>query len=223
MRGLKQPIFAEAREANEPHHKIITERFSSVSRDLQGLNAYRYARQISGGNQEWMESASFQHYLETAELISYHDAAAKLKAISRPSRPKADSVAMDVEESIQGVDEGVGRCLTPEDYLLGIYDMTGELMRFAITTMATNGALPTIPGTNRNVLTDMRELRSALESLDVGFGPFASDVDKKMGVMKASVEKVERALYDLKVRGAERPKGWVPDSDAAPRPVEVES
>ena len=123
--------------------------------------------------------------------------------------------------------------LSPEDYLLGIYDMTGELMRFAITNMAMSGSLPTItsPETaepaqsgapQRNVLTDMRVLRSALESLDAGNGPFARDVDKKADVMRASVEKVEKALYGLTVRGAERPLGWMPDTSEPGRTVEVE-
>lgn len=104
--------------------------------------------------------------------------------------------------------DGPGVELSPEDYLLGIYDMTGELMKFAITAMATDGALPTItpsnsggaggegnsPGIQRNVLTDMRGLRSALESLNAGTGPFAREVEKKLEVMQASVEKVEKAL-----------------------------
>ena len=67
----------------------------------------------------------------------------------------------------------------------------------------------------------MRNLRSALESLDAGTGPFARDVDKKMDVMRASVEKVEKALYGLTVRGAERPKGWMPDTSTG-RALEVE-
>lgn len=130
--------------------------------------------------------------------------------------------------------EGPGVVLSMEDYLLGIYDMTGELMKYAITAMATNGALPTIspaedqvsedaPATTRDILTDMRELRSALEALDAGQGPFARDVEKKMDVMRASVEKVEKALYGLTVRGAERPKGWMPDISDGGRTVEVES
>ena len=83
--------------------------------------------------------------------------------------------------------------------------MTGELMRFAITAMATRGSLPTMsdestanptltPMSQRNVLTDMRALRSGLESIDPGSGPFAKDVEKKLEVMQTSVEKVEKAL-----------------------------
>ena len=132
---------------------------------------------------------------------------------------------------------GPGVQLSPEDYLLGIYDMTGELMKFAITAMATNGSLPTIQmdadsdmadetsptATQRSVLTDMRNLRAALESIDAGTGPFAWNVGNKAEVMRASVEKVEKALYGLIVRGAERPKGWMPDTADSGRPIEVEA
>ena len=188
-----------------------------MSRDLQGLSAHRYARQISGGCQEYIEAASFEQYLTTATILSYAEAQAQMKNLD-PKGPDVD--------------------LSYEDYLLGIYDMTGELMRFAITTMATSGTIPTIASAGdgdassdvtalmrneRNVLTDMRNLRAALESLNSGVGPFAKDVDKKMDVMRASVEKVEKALYGLTVRGAERPKGWMPDTSDSARPVEMES
>lgn len=203
-------------KGNKQYHDTITTQLSSVAPDLQGLNAYRYARQISGGVQEYIEAASFQHYLETANLLSYEDAAAGMRAISSNALPGDGTT--EIGSSGLGVELGY------EDYLLGIYDMTGELMRFAITTMATNQALPTIPSASaqRNVLTDMRALRSALESLECGSGPFAKEADKKADVMRNSVEKVERALYGLTVRGAERPKGWMPDLSAGSGAVEVE-
>jgi predicted translin family RNA/ssDNA-binding protein len=152
-----------------------------VSPDLAGLNTHRYARQISGGCQEWMEAASFEHYLTTASLLSFDAAAAQLRALDAA---------------------GAGIALSFEDYLLGIYDMTGELMRFAITAMATTGALPRIhdddddgdDAAQRSVLHDMRELRSALEALNTPGYPLSKEVSKKMEVMQTSVEKVERSL-----------------------------
>lgn len=154
-----------------------------------------------------MEAASFQHYLVTGELISYDEARQLLHDMGGEGGPVYLSV---------------------EDWLLGIFDMTGELMRFAITTMATEGQLPSIAsddsmdvdtaGHKRDVLTDLRALRAALEKLNVGRGsPFAKDVDKKMEVMQTSVEKVEKALYGLVIRGRERPKGWMPDLDSGHR------
>ncbi|KAK5126770.1 hypothetical protein LTR85_009704 [Meristemomyces frigidus] len=219
IRNLNQALPQHAVKGNQQYHTTISTQLSSVSADLQGLNAYRYSRQISGGCQEWMEAVSFQHYIETATLLSYEDARKKIKELD-PNGP--------------GVE------LSAEDYVLGIYDMTGELMRFAITTMATSGSLPTIPSpqptsdtamdidqpappTQRSLLTDMRALRSALESLDAGGGPFAKESEKKADVMRTSVEKVEKALYGLIVRGAERPKGWNPDAElGGGRTVEVE-
>ncbi|KAI7318199.1 hypothetical protein KC315_g10162 [Hortaea werneckii] len=170
-----------------------------------------------------MEAVSFQHYLVTGQLLSYEDSRVMLLDVSKD-------------------EEGRSIELGPEDWVLGIYDMTGELMRFSITAMATHG-LPTIPpdnasdpasdsmdvdgkggssGQQRSVLTDMRLLRAALEGLDAGSGPFAKDAEKKMDVMRSSVEKVEKSLYGLIVRGAERPKGWMPDTNEGGRAVEVE-
>lgn len=210
VRKLQAPLPSHVVNGNKQYYDTIAAQTSVVSRDLQGLNAHRYARQVSAGCQEYIEAATFEHYLTTAEILPYDEAALRLKQL--------DSY-------------GPGVDLSPEDYVLGVYDMTGELMRFAITTMATSGELPTIStpangmgeDTERSILTDMRNLRSALESLDCGIGPFAKDADKKMDVMRQSVEKVEKALYGLIVRGAERPKGWMPDtSDASGRAVEVE-
>ncbi|KAI5369806.1 Putative Translin family [Septoria linicola] len=209
-RRLNEPLPQNIAKGNEPYYKNIAAQFASVSNDLQGLNAHRYSRQITGGCQEWMEAVSFEHYLTTASLITFEDAAIKLRGLDQ---------------------NGSGIALTIEDYLLGIFDMTGELMRFAITTMAMNGKLPEItsaPDTaesssedTRSILHDMRALRSALEALNARGGPLGKDVDKKMEVMRASVEKVERALYGLVVRGAERPQGWLPDTEPS-RAVEVE-
>lgn len=213
MRKLGQPIPPHITKANAQYWDTIKKTYAAVSKDLQGINAYRYSRNITGGHQEFMESLSFQHYLETQSLISYEESCTKLAELGG---------------------EGGAILLTPEDYILGIFDMVGELMRFAVTAMATSGALPggesrPAPAASaeqkedamdvdkpaqtprRNVLEDMRELRTQLESLDIGDRKFSDDVDKKMGVMRNCVEKVENALYGLIIRGRERPKGWMPD------------
>lgn len=101
-----------------------------------------------------------------------------------------------------------GVVLTEEDYVLGLFDLVGELMRFAITGMATGGALPRgAGGEGRDILTDLRQMRAAFEGLD-GAGGRAG---RKMDVMRTCVEKVEGAVYGMIVRGRERPKGWVMD------------
>lgn len=173
-----------------------------------------------------MESLLFQHYLATQTLLSFSDALKELHRLSIPapaptSESKADTDTMDIDTTTpnqnntneppppQTID------LTPEDYLLGVFDMTGELMRFAITSIATSGSLPTSTSTSqaqRTPLTDLQSFRRLLSMFDYGerAGGFARDSSKKLEVTLQSVEKVERAMYGLVVRGSERPKGWVP-------------
>lgn len=107
--------------------------------------------------------------------------------------------------------------------MLGLFDLVGELMRFAVTSMATNGALPRGTAVRegaqaRDILADLRALRARFEGLD-GKGRQA---ERKMEVMRTCVEKVERAVYGMIIRGRERPKGWVPDLGEERREV-VES
>ena len=178
-------------------YTTINKLMESVVADLQGLNANRYHNNISGGIQEYMEAVLFQHYLETQSLLSYEDAAAKLVP---------------------------GLILTYEDYVLGIFDMTGELMRFAITYVSTNGRLPGTDSSNlkTSILADMQELRSQLEAMDASGIYSLKEFDSKLRVTRQSVEKVENNVYSMLVRGKERPKGWRPDADGG-RPEEIES
>ena len=118
--------------------------------------------------------------------------------------------------------------LTADDYLLGLFDLVGELMRFAVTSMATTGALPRGSpqeadegGQGNDILTDLRYIRTHFEALDTSssrvpgtFSGLKKDVEKKMEVMRTCVEKVEKAVYEMIVRGRERPKGWMPEERA---------
>ena len=205
-RQLQAPVPDKVAKENAPRQSQISDLFASVSPDLQDTNAWRYQRQISGGVQEYMEAVSFQHYVETQRLITYEEAQAKISG---------------------------GVSLTEDDYILGLFDLVGELMRFAITGMATNGVLPRgaakiVENGDQDILTDLRSLRTAFETLNTTHSaqdrsPLKRDLEKKMEVMKTCVEKVENAVYGMIIRGRERPKGWVPDmasGDRGREPVE---
>jgi predicted translin family RNA/ssDNA-binding protein len=183
-------------------YSTIKTLLESIAADLEGINSDRYHYQVSPGIQEYMEAVLFQHYLEKETLMSYQDASDTLPA---------------------------GIHLSHEDYLLGVFDMTGELMRFAITYMATNGQLPGEEGSdgaNNSILTDMQDLRSQLEAIDTAGNYSLKEYESKMKVTRQSVEKVENGVYSMLVRGKERPKGWKPDTDLAGGgrgPEEIES
>ncbi|KAF2131945.1 Translin [Dothidotthia symphoricarpi CBS 119687] len=235
VRAIGQAVPPFVTKSNAQYWETIEKQYKSIAADLQGLNAHRYSHNITGGNQEFMEALSFQYYLETQSLISYDEAGSKI-------------AAMCGEAGVVS--------LTPEDYILGICDMTGELMRFSVTSMATHGKLPSgrakhskpsmqtkdqddlgdkmdideqapvVQETQkpRTVLDDLRAIRLQLEMFETpGGSKFEKELEtKKMPVMRECVDKVEKALYGLTVRGSERPKGWMPDMGGERR-AEVES
>ncbi|KAI4176046.1 MAG: hypothetical protein LQ343_001328 [Gyalolechia ehrenbergii] len=196
VRQLQTSIPPSIAKEIQPRYDSIKELFTSVAPDLQGLNAWRYRGQISDGCQEYVEAISFQHYLETQRLITH-------------------------QEAQNLIPEGLQ--LTANDYMLGLFDLTGELMRFGITSMATSGVMTRGMGKDgiesANILADLRLLRASFESLTI-----SSSLMKKVEVMRESVDKVENVAYGMIIRGMERPKGWVPDlsegRDRGREPVE---
>ncbi|PWY78058.1 Translin [Aspergillus sclerotioniger CBS 115572] len=150
------------------------------------------SKKISG-IQEFIEALSFHHYLTTQTLITLPEVRAHLP-------PQI--------------------LVTEEDYLLGLFDLTGEMMRFAVTALSAGSADAGAGGEEavglgeeqRGIVVDLRDMRSGFEGLSVPRRHvMLKDMGKKVDVMQGSVEKVERAAYGILVRGRERPKGWRPD------------
>ena len=128
--------------------------------------------------------------------------------------------------------------VTEEDYVMGLFDLTGEMMRFAVMALSSGNATPANPPTETgsteettpklpnlstsqaDIVVDLRAMRAEFEALSVPRRHnMMRDLFKKVEVMQNSVEKVERAAYGILVRGSERPSGWTPDLSA---PVEME-
>ena len=177
-------IHASISKQISPMYDTIKERFEGVADDLRGMNAYRYQSNISGGVQEYMEAVLFHHYLETQKLLTHSEAAEKMPG---------------------------GVLLTEEDYLLGVFDMTGELMRFSVTYMATNGKLPGGDAVGESMLRQMQAMRSFLESMSVAGHQDLKGFGSKLQVTRQSLGKIENSAYGMMVRGEEKPKGWMPD------------
>ncbi|KAK6332993.1 hypothetical protein TWF718_010818 [Orbilia javanica] len=220
----------------------IQDLLASVLPDLQILDGSRWQRQISPGIQEYIEAIGFRHYLLKRKVIEWEEAGWYVSGLNGDEilgRKKSDEGKEDVEmadavsaQATEGETENKeekkelkGIQLTREDYVLGLFDMSGEMMRFAITSVATTPLAQLLGATAdatdgkgistpQCLLQDLRSLRSELEGLDLGFSAFGRDAEKKLQVMQGSVQKVEYAFYGMVVRGSERPEGWVADFDA---------
>ncbi|OHW96926.1 translin family protein [Colletotrichum incanum] len=156
----------------------IKNHLTAIEADIQGINRYRYAHSLRC-LEELVEALSFSHYLRTQTLISLDETAAAVPA---------------------------NVSITENDYMYGLFDLFGEMMRFATVTTAQTGQLAGVEG--RNILMDIHELSSCFEILpEIP----TKDFRGKMEVMRQSVRKVEKLGYGLAIRGTERPKGWVPD------------
>lgn len=105
--------------------------------------------------------------------------------------------------------------VTDEDYLLGVADLTGELMRLAINTLGQSLSVTTqdmdssdetrLPSPEervQHILSFLRNIKSGFDGLVL---THASPIAKKMGTFKQSLNKIEMACYNVKVRGAEYP------------------
>jgi len=153
----------------------------TIENDIQGINRHRYSYQLPC-LEEFVEAYTFAIYLQRQMVIS------------------AQEVERALPPSVR---------LTDQDYANGLFDLFGEMMRYATVSSAQAGSLAGSDGeTGRNVLGDMHELAAGFETLPV-------QGDKKYGIkidtMRQSVKKVERLGYSLVIRGSERPKGWMPD------------
>lgn len=178
-----------------PRFAQINDLFLAAVPDLAALKAHRYQRQISPGVQEFIEALSFRHYLQCQTLVSLAEVRGSVPA---------------------------GILVTEEDYAMGVFDLTGEMMRFATMVLSSGqrvrgegeegASMPALSSSQAGIVVDLRALRSLFEAVSVPRRHFMfKDLGKKMEVMQNSVEKVERAAYGILVRGSERPAGWMPD------------
>ena len=156
--------------------------------------------------EEFAEAVSFLHYLRHQSLI----------------KPADLSAALSLPDS--GSESTLDLQLTPSEYVLGVFDLTGEMMRFATSVTALSGSVPTGEGKDgdgdrpRTILQDLQDVSSMLQICPpLGGGGKNSGYAKKTDVMVEQVRKVERLAYGVTVRGTERPKGWMPDLNEGPR------
>ncbi|KAI1173573.1 Translin [Nemania sp. FL0916] len=187
VRKLSQPIPDRIQSEIDGRLKEIAELLATIEPDVQGMNRHRYPLFCL---EEFVEAVSFAHYLRRQALITLAEAQAALPAAIP---------------------------LTAADYVFGVFDLTGEMMRFATAVTGLSGSMPTGEGkvgedgdAKRTILADMQEVSSLLQISPI-VGGKSYTYAKKLDVMIEQVRKVERLGYGVVVRGNERPKGWIPD------------
>ncbi|XP_032396363.1 translin-associated protein X isoform X2 [Etheostoma spectabile] len=181
---------------NEADVKLdaVRQKIGQIAEELRGEDIFQFHRAFTAGIQEYVEAVSFLHYIRHRNLISLEEINASL-VFMRTEKGSA--------EALQPGGQVLTFQVTPSDYLLGVADLTGELMRMCISSVG-NGDIDT-----------PFQLSQFLRQIHDGFsyigntGPY--EVSKKLHTLRQSLGKVEDACYALRVRGSEIPKHMLAD------------
>lgn len=170
-------------EANRRLSDLLHSNWKAIAEELNGEDPYLFVRAYSPGLQEYIEAMCFYHFLKEGQLLPLNTLQAEF---SFPTNG----------------DESVGRELTvfvpPSEYILGVADLTGELMRKCINGICSgNVGIPFV------LRTFMRQVLEGFVLVGNG-GP--REVKGKLRVMQQSMDKVENACYAVQVRRKEIPE-----------------
>nr|XP_033806237.1 translin-associated protein X isoform X3 [Geotrypetes seraphini] len=205
----KEEILTES----ESKLDVIRQKIKQIAQELVGEDIYQYHRAFTPGLQEYVEAVTFQYFIKTHTLMNIEEINKQLVFTSEDDQHelKADSHNVSEKSSADGNDKQKQHpwslAITPVDYLLGVADLTGELMRLCIGSIG-NGDIDT-----------PFDLSQFLRQIYDGFsyigntGPY--EISRKLYTLKQSLAKVENACYTLKVRGSEIPKHMLADVFAA--------
>ncbi|RXW16589.1 hypothetical protein EST38_g9265 [Candolleomyces aberdarensis] len=161
----EKQVYVKAAKKGYQKLKEVQSIYATLKPELEGDRFWQYERQVSPGLQEYIEALSFAYYLEHGSLIPFSE----------------------VQKSISDSSGNPYFPLTVSDYLLGLSDLTGELMRFAISGLSRKGGRKKA----LEVCAFVRGCKSDFER----FTPNIYELRKKQAVTSTSLEKIEDSKY----------------------------
>ncbi|KAK9456800.1 Translin [Dipodascopsis uninucleata] len=181
--GLTIPV--KVQEEITGYELKIQHILESVASELKDNSSWRYHRQISGAYQEYIEALLFRGFLLNGRIFTYNE-----------------------------VTEIIGKdFMVPEtDYILGLLDTTGELMRYAITNMFIKSENDCVKESKDNVSSIALKICSVLRLLAIGFSSLiipsssslaGNEFTKKLQTLKSSLDKVEKGICSRVIRSNE--------------------
>lgn len=156
---------------------VTEQHVSRLVKELQGTDFWKLRRAYSPGVQEYVEAATLCNFCKNGTLLILDEINATLLPLSDPSHQPLQINILD--------------------YLLGLADLTGELMRLAIGRIS-DGELEYAEKICRFVRDIYRELTLLAPHMDDN-----TDMKTKMDTMLQSVMKIENACFSVHVRGSE--------------------
>ncbi|KAJ8964670.1 hypothetical protein NQ314_004702 [Rhamnusium bicolor] len=166
-------------EADSRLKALIETNFMSIAKELKNQDAYQYHRAYTSGLQEFIEALTFCQFVKNDNI----------------------DIWSNINNLFKYKDEDLGEygLLFPQyDFILGLADFTGELMRRCINTLG-------IGNTN-----ECFKLCNFVRYINAGFlglmAPGNKELSRKAYVLRQSLTKMELVCYNIQIRGTEIPK-----------------
>lgn len=168
-------------EANERLQKVAKTRFKSIAYELENQDPYLYLKAYRNGLEEYVEAVTFYQYLKCDYMKSWFE-------IERTLTYKHENNKFDHVQVF----------VSPYEYILGIADLTGELMRLCINNLATGDTASCYQTCNfvRDIYTQFLGCTNTSNRL----------LNRKLCTLEQNLHKIESVCYTIKVRGSEIPK-----------------
>lgn len=203
-------------EADKRLENITKFPFKNIAKELDGHDSFQYIKAYRPGMQEFIEAMTFQQYLKNKQLTNWNHIGAALnykiekqenKTISnqeKNSLKDQENVSQQQEESTATKESNlemikyIQTTLIPQDYILGIADLTGELMRKCINNLST--------GNIAGCFETCNFVRNMYQGF-LGITTFSGrEINRKLLTLKQSLNKIENVCYTIKIRGSEIPR-----------------
>lgn len=127
-RDNKQKVLDEAKGRLLELGKV---QFAGIARELKGIDQYQYTRAYSAGVQEFVEACTYYDYLSGGELSDW----IKLQRSLTYKTEKKENSEENADQIVPETEETFYCLLQPIEFMLGLADVTGEVMRKCINSL----------------------------------------------------------------------------------------
>lgn len=180
----KQQVMAEAKRRLD---QLVKESLFNIAKELSSEDPHLYHRAFTFGLQEFIEAYTFFHHIKEKTL--HHWDVYQDMLMYKINSPEGDAS----KEC-----ETLSTMLSPEDYVLGIADLSGELMRKCINNSSSGDVKACF------------ETCEVVKKLYAGFLSVGCCKTKQMSTktntLMQSLLKMEKVCYNISVRGKEFPE-----------------
>ncbi|XP_046992179.1 translin-associated protein X [Schistocerca americana] len=204
-------------EAETRLRQLEVTQFKAIAKQLLGEDPYQFLRAYTAGLQEYIEALTFYYFIKINDLQCWNHVQRNLVFCSDKEAEETkgckENEESKTEDSCNNKDSAGDSsntshdkqiCLVPQtEYILGVADLTGELMRKCINNVGLG------------YIESCFQTCAFVKDIYTGFlrignmGP--KECTRKLYTLRQSLTKMETACYTIHVRGSEIPKHMLAD------------